>query len=229
MYLRCPRQFYYEFMLGLSGKREDSAYVQFHLCVYRVLRWMHDERAAGRKPNETAALAKLAEVWQKRGPHDHLYEAMYRRSAENMVTHWAGRPMRRRSNAIQAEWAVDLPHGRITLVPDHLEQLEDGREIVERLRTGRPTKSELDKDIYGLYVAAAREAHPRVSRKVQIRYLSNDVIQPVELKEKAVRARLDRYDGAIAGILQEEFPPEPNERDCPRCPHYFICPLAEDR
>ena len=34
--------------------------------------------------------------------------------------------------------------------------------------------------------------------------------------------------GNIVGILEEEYPPNPSDRVCPRCPHYFICPQAED-
>lgn len=228
VYLRCARQFFYEFVLGLSGKRKDSAYVQFHVCVYRVLRWMADERAAGRRADEAAALARLAEAWEEHGPRDHPYDGLYRRSAEAMVLRAAGRPIRSRGPAARPDWEVRLPHGRVRFTPDHVEALDDGSEVVERLRTGKPTKSELAKDIYALYLAAAGEALPRVPRRVQVRYLSTDHVEPVELKPKTIETRLAHYDAAIVGILREDFAPQPSERVCPRCPHYFICPLAED-
>jgi hypothetical protein len=228
VYMRCPRQFFYEFVLGLSGKREDSAYIQFHVCVYRVLRWMADERANGRPADAAAALARLAEVWAEHGPLDHPYEPLYRRSAETMVLRAAGRPIHSRGPAARPEWEVRLPHGRVRFTPDHVESLEDGSEVVERLRTGRPSKSELDKDIYALYQVAAREARPQVPRRVQVRYLSTDHVEPVNLSQRTINTRLGRYDAAIVGILREDFPPQPSDRVCPRCPHYFICPLAED-
>ncbi|MCC6630137.1 MAG: UvrD-helicase domain-containing protein [Chloroflexi bacterium] len=228
VYIGCPRQFFYEFVLGLSGKREDSAYVQFHGCVYRVLRWMADERADGQPVDAAAALARLAEAWAEHGPRDHPYEALYRRSAEAMVLRAAGRPIRSRGPAARPEWEVRLPHGRVRFTPDHVEALEDGSEVVERLRTGRPSQSELAKDIYALYQVAAREARPRAPRRVQVRYLSSDHVEQVDLSRRTIETRLGRYDAAIAGILREEFPAQPNDRVCPRCPHYFICPLAED-
>jgi hypothetical protein len=212
----------------LSGRREDSAYLKFHLCVYEVLRWMRDETAAGREPDEGAALARLDEVWKARGPVDHHYESVYRQSAERMVGRWAGRPMRKRTNAPPPKSTVELPHGEVTFVPDNVEQLEDGTEVFERLRTGRVTKNELTKDIYALYAVAARESNPAAPARVQVRSLSSDTVQPVELKDRAIQARLAHYDAAIVGILQEQFPPKPDARECPRCPHYFICPLAED-
>jgi hypothetical protein len=228
VYLRCPRQYYYEYELGLGGKREDSAYVQFHQCVYRVLRWMRDEQAGGHAPSPPEVVARLDEEWAARGPCDHPYAATYYASARNMVERWAGRPTRGRGQASQPEWEVLLPHGRVTFEPDHVEQLEDGSQLVERLRTGRPTKSELDDAIYALYVAAAQETKPKVPRTVQVRYLSSDHVEPVELRPKTVESRLAKYDAAIVGILRGEYPPTPDDRNCPRCPHYFICPLAGD-
>jgi len=228
VYIRCPRQFFYEFVLGLSGKREDSAYVQFQNCVYRVLRWMADERANNQPADVAAALTRLTQVWAEQGPRDHAYEALYRRSAEAMVLRAAGRPIRSRGPAVRPEWEVQLPHGRVRFKPDHVEALEDGSEVVERLRTGRRSSSELNKDIYSLYQVAAREASPQVLRRVQVRYLSTDHVEPVNLSQRTIDTRLGHYDAAIVGILREQFPPQPSDRVCPRCPHYFICPVAED-
>jgi CRISPR/Cas system-associated exonuclease Cas4 (RecB family) len=227
IYLRCPRQYYYEFELGLSGKREDAAYVQFHQCVYRVLGWLRNEQASGHDPSVAEAVAQLDTEWVAHGPTEHPYAATYYASARQMVERWAGRPTRSRRSASHPAWEVRLPHGRVTFEPDNVEQLDDGSQIVERLRTGRPTKSALDDEIYALYLAAAERATPSVPRTVQIRYLSNDHIEPVTLAPKTVEARLAKYDAAIAGILRREFPPTPTDRACPRCPNYFICPAAE--
>src|SRR5207248_8456315 len=107
LYMRCPRQFFYEFVLGLSGTREDSAYVQFHVCVYGVLRWMQEERLADREVDVPAALAKLAELWTQRGPIDHPYADVYRARAENMVARWAGRPTRSHARPADTDaWQV---------------------------------------------------------------------------------------------------------------------------
>ena len=228
VYLKCPRQFFYEFVLGLSGKREDSAYVQFHLCVYRVLHWMADERMRGQLPDAIAALTQLTETWEEHGPRNHPYESLYHRAAMTMVLRAVNRPTRSHGPAARPTWEVPLPRGHVQFTPDHVETLDDGTEIVERLRTGRPSKSEQDKDIYALYQVAARDASPRVKRRVQIRYLSTDQVEPVNLSQKKVSTRLGRYNSAIAGIQREAFPPQPSDRVCPRCPHYFICPLAED-
>ncbi len=223
-----PRQYFYESVLGLSRRREDSGYVMFHRCVYRVLRWMAEERASGNPIDEAAALAYLADVWEEQGPEEHPFKELYRTSAVNLVERAARRPFTSQGSSTRPTWEVSVPLGVIRFVPDHVEVLSDGSEVIERLRTGRPTKSERDKDIYALYVKAALDAEPRVRRTVQVRYLSADQVDPVDLRPRTVDTRLNHYNDAIRGILRRDFAPEPNDRNCPRCPHYFICPVGED-
>ncbi len=228
VYIRCPRQYFYESVLGLNRRREDSRYVEFHRCVYRVLRWMAEERASGNPVDETASLAYLAEVWQEQGPEEHPYKELYRASAVDLVEMAARRPYTSQGSATRPTWEVSVPLGLIRFTPDHVEVLSDGSEVVERLRTGRPTKSEVGKDIYALYVTAAQEAEPRVRRRVQVRYLSADQVDPVGLNPGPINTRLNHYNEAIKGILRDDFSPQPTDRICPRCPHYFVCPVGED-
>jgi superfamily I DNA/RNA helicase len=231
VYMKCPRKYFYEFVLELGGRREDSVYVQFHQCVYDVLRWLQHERAEGHNVDESAARAYLAEIWKARGPLDHFYEPIYRSEAELMVVRAVNRPPLPNSKSARLECEIALPHGRVKLTLDHTELVEDGSDpflLVQRIRTGRPSKSEADKPIYGLYHAAAEQEYPKARRQLQILYLSTNEVKDSELKKKQVETRLTNYDDAIVGILNEQFDPEPSDRECPRCPHYFICPLAED-
>ena len=225
VYIQCPRKYYYESVLGLSRGRQDSGYVQFHRCVYVVMRWLADMRASGQTPNESATLAQLAKVWKEQGPQGHLFEELYRNSAATLVKQMLYLPQTPRGSTTQPQWEVQVEFGRVRFIPDHVGILEDGTQIIERIRTGRPSQSETKKDIYGLYAAAVRNTEPHVSRKAQVRYLSNGQVVPLNLGEQAVETRLKHYNKAIAGILQMEFSPQPNSRNCPRCPHYFICPL----
>ena len=228
VYLHCPRKFFYEFFLGLSRRREDSGYVKFHRCVYGVLNWMAGERASGKPADEAAALTHLATIWKEQGPHGHVFEELYRTSASALVRRAVRRPFTSHGSATRPQWEVSVQLGRVSIVPDHVEFLNDGSEIVERLRTGRPTNSETRKDIYGLYAAAAQIAEPRVRRSVQVRFLSTDEVETINLKPRTIKTRLNHYNKAISGILREDFSPRPNDRVCPRCPHYFICPIGED-
>lgn len=229
LYLRCPRQYYYERVLGLGGRREDSAYVQFHRCVYTVLRWIDGERAGGKTIDDAGAQERLSEIWLEQGPIDHPYEALYRVNAEEMVSRALRRLPRSLSPADRPTWDVALPHGRVRLQPDQVERLDDGTTRYQRLRTGRISSGEREKDLYALYQVGAASAHSDSGFEIRIVSLSTDTDEPlVGLSGQKLQTRLDRYNDAIIGILTEEYPPNPSDRVCPRCPHYFICPQAEE-
>ena len=231
VYLDCPRQFYYEFVLGLSGRREDSAYLQFHLCVYRTLRWGKEEIAAGREITAAALQQKLDEIWDAHGPREHIYEAIYRGEAEKMINRAFHRRSGSRGQAIDVEWEIPLTYGKITLKPDHIEILEEGSNplaLIQRMRTGRRSKSESDKEIYALYQRAVQESDLQAQSRIQILYLATDEVEDVEMSKRKIDSRLEKYDEAMAGIIQERFPPTRDDRLCPRCPHYFICPAGGD-
>jgi superfamily I DNA/RNA helicase/Zn-dependent peptidase ImmA (M78 family) len=225
-YRECPRQYYYEYELGLGKRREDSAYVQFHSCVYSVLHWLHDERAAGRSPGESEALDALTDVWNQRGPTDHVYEPEYRRIAETMVRRAVGqawRPPRR--TEVQPRWEVPLTFGSVSVMPDRILEEED-IVVLQRLRTGKPTQKETNADIYALYQEAAARALPGAETRLETLYLATGEIREVQVSERSARTRIGHYDEAIEGILRRDFPPNPSDRRCPRCPHYFICPAG---
>ena len=127
----------------------------------------------------------------------------------------------------QPRWEVPLEHGVVRVVPDRI--VEDGdRFVLQRLRTGKPTENEARADIYALYQAAAARALPEVETRLETLYLSTGELREVQLTDRMIRTRLDHYDAAIQGILGREFPAAPNDRRCPRCPHYFICPAGEN-
>ena len=231
VYLDCPRQYYYEFVLGLGGKREDSAYLQFHLCVHRVLRWISEEISAGRAITAAGLQDKLNEIWEIHGPREHPYENIYRGEAEGMIKRAFNRRSGSKGRTPNLEWEIPLTYGKVALKPDHAEIIGEGTSstlLIQRLRTGRRSKSESDKEIYALYNWAAQKNDLQIPVHMEILYLSNDETEKIEMSNKKVASRLEKYDAAIAGILQEQFQPEPDERRCPRCPHYFICPSAED-
>jgi hypothetical protein len=230
-YRDCPRKFYYEYALGLGGRDEPSAYVQFHQCVYATLRWLQAERAAGQDVDEVAALRHLDTTWQESGPHDHAYARLYWEQAAGMIRRALGYPLWRGRRTATERWEVNLPHGRVRITPDVIvppSPEADTPPIVQRLRTGRPTAEEGKRDIYALYQVAAQAAFPEATPRVEIVYLAHDETVPVVLSRKMLETRLGHYDDALANIQRGAFPASPNGRVCPRCPYYFICPVAED-
>lgn len=213
-YISCPRHYFYRHILALAG-RSKSAYVQFHQSVFDVLRWLHNRASAGAPADLASALARLAEVWQERRLDAHVYAAFYREQAERMVARLIAEASRGGAGGSPLPRQVDLKYGRVVLTPDHVEHLASGEEEIVRFRTGRVSKREGEKPIYALLHAGAS---PR--RRVRVVSLSTGMSLEVAESAKA----LDEYDEAMRGISAGYFPTIPDERRCPNCAYYFICP-----
>jgi DNA helicase-2/ATP-dependent DNA helicase PcrA len=222
-YLRCPRQYLYQRILDLSGAREDTAYVNFHRCVYHVLRWMNHRPDGTAFPTGPEALAALETIWQEQGPIKHPYNGLYWEAAVDIIRRAVGRGERSTSSSAPAIWKVPRPGGTtIAVRPDHVDIVRDGV-IVRRLRTGRAPKKVNPDPVFALYHAGATAAHPGARIQLETYFLTSDEAVPVELKPKMVSDRLQKYDDAIAAIGTGHFPADEDDRKCPRCPQYFIC------
>ena len=230
-YITCPRKFYYENVLKLGGAREDTAYLDMHRCVHEVLRWMIAESEGGRVVAQQQAVSRLEDAWQRSGPCDHPYASMYRSAADAMITRAVQDVTSRTGATSRPDWTVTRSHGRVTVTPDSVELMVEGgatTATVRRVRTGRPSSRESDKPIYALLHTAAAAAHPNANVRVEIAYIATGETEIVEISPKSLQTRVGKYDAALVGIAGRDYRPKPDEFECPRCSHYFICPAAED-
>ncbi|MGB6688260.1 MAG: 3'-5' exonuclease [Terracidiphilus sp.] len=225
-YLQCPKQYFFDRVLALGGRRTNTGYLQFHRCVYQVLAWMNSERASGHATDEDGVLLKLEEVWNSSGPADHPYKDFYRREASRLVRGAIAKFMDTPGQALDTDWEVPLQHGVITFRPDHIVLVQSLRKAsltIQRWRTGKPPKKELD-EIYSLYARGAEIARPDAEISVEALYLSTNETIQIPLAPKEIAKDLQIYDEALRNILAGEFAPVVSDWNCPRCPHYFICP-----
>ena len=232
IHMKCPKKYFYENVLVLGRRRKDSGYVQFHQCVYGVLRWMGEERSQGSTIKGSDAIAKLEDIWANSGPKDHPYEGIYRENAQEMVSLAVNRFNKGGKPLPTPEWEITLTNGGVKLTPDFLEELPEAAGEAKkvqalRFRTGRRTKNESRKEIYAVYQAAVEKEYGDTG-KVKIVYLSTDESEDINLNAKTKTSRLNKYNKAISGISGASFTPNPNNRDCPRCPHYFICSTSQN-
>jgi hypothetical protein len=221
LYLSCPRRYLYQVVLGLSGSREDNGYVRFHRAVYRVLRWMGVQ---GDTIETTALTAEFESAWSDIGPFDDPLEALFRRAARRILDQAVGRS---RAGISFGDVLQAVIEGYSISVPiDELERVGGGF-TVRRLRTGRPPKKPDQRVLHALMVEAGRQAHGGGGR-FELQYLTTNEAVGVSLAG-VMADRLDKTRGALADLAAGRFPATPeNREDCPRCPHYFICPIVPD-
>jgi hypothetical protein len=221
LYNQCPARYRYEIIEGLRGGRDQSAYIRFHGCVYATIGWIENERQKSGKIDVQAALARLAARWATHGPVDHPFENYYRRAADGMVARIAEAVATETGQYFRQEWAIPVAGRKVLVTPDRVLAASDGTIHVQRIRTGRKTKSEPDKPIYALLRRGAAMMHPGKRVSVEIFYLATGERIPVLAKNDD--KLLTTYSDAIAGIERGDFHAEIEPRRCPNCQSYFMC------
>jgi superfamily I DNA/RNA helicase len=221
LYMQCPARYRYEVIEELRGGGDDSAYVRFHRCVYMTVGWLEEERQRGNVIDSQAALAHLTAVWATDGPVNHAFENYYRGAAESMVKGMVNAIAGERGLYECQEWTVTLGARKVLITPDRVLICPDGTVRVQRIRTGRKTKSEPDKPIYALLRRGAALRYPGRPIRIEIFYLGTGEIVPVPPGDDD--KLLAKYSAAIAEIESGDFHAEPEARRCPNCQCYFMC------
>ena len=223
LYNGCPAAYRYEVVDGLRGGTEASGYLRFHASVYAAVGAMERDAAAGVAPTEPTARAHLDEAWRDQGPRDHPFERYYRAIGERMVAAMVSVVADEKGSSYPREqWNVDVGRGaRISVTADRVVERPDGSILVQRVRTGKRTKSEADKPIYALLQAGAAARFPGKRIDLQTLYLSDGRVETPSL-DKAAKNLAD-YAAIIASIEAGLFAPKPETRRCAGCPCYFVC------
>jgi superfamily I DNA/RNA helicase len=220
-YLRCPARYRYEQLMSLRAGTDGAAFLDFHRCVRRTLGWIQDRRAEGAVTSAAEALAHLGVIWAECGPVGHGFEGYYRQAANRMVSNGADFIAAEQGRYVNGPLEVSIAGRTVTMEPDRLVEAS-GVVRVQRIRTGRQTKSEGDKPIYGALRLAAQRRFPGRTISVEAYYPSDGETREFSAgkEDKAVKA----FEGAINGIEAGIFPAKPEDsRFCPNCQCYFIC------
>lgn len=221
LYMQCPVRYRYEVIEELRGGRDESAYLRFHRCVYITVGWLEQERQKGHTVDASTALARLTTVWATDGPIDYAFENYYRSVAEGMVKGMAEAIAAETGQYDRQEWAIPVGGRKIVITPDRVLIGSGSTVRVQRIRTGRKTKSEPDKPIYALLRRGAALKYPGRPVSVEIFYLGTG--ERVSVPAKNDDKLLAKYTAAIASIERGDFHADPEPRRCPNCQCYFMC------
>ncbi len=221
LYIQCPARYRYEILDDLRGSRDESPYIRFHRCVYATVRWLEEERHEDRTVEPADAIAQLLMNWGADGPVGHAFETFYWNAAKAMVQGMAAAIATEDGEYERQEWTVPVDGRYVRLTPDRVVLSPDGTVHVQRLRTGRETKSEAEKPIYALLRRGAATRYPGKEVVIETFYLATGETTTVAADRD--HKSLDSYAQAIDGIEGGGFAPMPDPRTCPNCQCYFIC------
>lgn len=163
---------------------------------------------------------RVEQAFAAHGLAGHGYEQHYRDFALGMVRYFVST---RDGHVIEAATALSLKFGEeeILVYPDDVLVRPDGRRTVRSVETGhRPAKGE--KTVGGAaFVLAAQKAFP--GALIEIVYLADRLVEEVPLSKTELTGREKKLSDFLVKMRAGQFPPNPKEHTCPKCPAFFIC------
>lgn len=218
LYERCPRRFLYTHVLDVGGRRTETAFMQLHAAVQKVV-----DGIGGKEPVLAELAASLDLLWGDHGPTDSGYEEEYKRIAMELLGFYSGTATGAEIQPVP-RLRLAVPGGEIVIRPNQLLNAE-GKITMRRVDTGHKGS----KDHESLATAAffiAAQAHSS-GCAVELVHLSDGEITPVAMTSRVLTNRRTSIDEMGNDVQAGRFPLE-QSRTCPRCPAFFICgPLPD--
>lgn len=226
VYLKCPLEYEYRYVLGLSSPRSDEPMGKTYLAVFRVGEAIKKAQASGQKVTKEFVESKIAEVWADCGPLAHPYEPDYQSEARQMIQRIFERDPKSEDRIVQPDWRVELNNGIVIVKPDYVDFFdEDGKMkvVVEKLNFGNSPDEFDEDDIYPLFEKAVSDNFPEFERQVHATFMGDSKTVPLSIGQTWRKKGIANFERAINGILAEDFSPRVNDKFCPFCSYYVIC------
>jgi DNA helicase-2/ATP-dependent DNA helicase PcrA len=219
-YVECPRKYYYEHVLNLDGGGRTTPYLDLNRSVRATISWM--QSTPSKADREAGRATQLETDWAARKLQGHPMEAIYRAAAEKIVETASGL-MDTGTLPLDLTVAVAVQGEEITVTcrADHIAQLTDGIEVF-RFKMTKLAKKESSKLRYIAVQAAIQQKYP--GNKVEFHHISLLTGDRQDATAKKLKTDSAKLGEAILGVRAGNFDPERSDRECPRCPFFFVCP-----
>ncbi len=228
LYMRCPRRYEYNRVIGLDEPGGNDGYRHFHGSLQRTLAHLRALRRAETLPlTAPEAIALLDADWAEHGPCDHVHAPLYARIAATMVTrYWTQLQAGAATAAWQEEMVAEIDGVPVRIKIDAAEELPDGSLRLVRHRLGRPNETDGRAERLAVLrrFAAERVPHDHEIR-IELEYLDSGETVPVKAGGRHDDNRMHKVEEAVRGIRARRFPAAPAAADdCRTCPYWMINP-----
>lgn len=217
LYAKCPRRYFYTFVLGTGGRRASNAFMQMHEAIRSIYQAIV---ASGMPASPEDLDRRLDEALAEQNLADHGYATQYRSFARRIVEYFISI---RRDHAVEQPVAIRLRLGdeEIVVQPDDVLVRSDGVRLVRRIKTGYARPDDAKDLPSSALLLATREQYGGAI--VELVYLSEGSVAQAQPTEKVLANRRTDLAATIRKIRDGHFPTEQDSRTCPNCPAFFIC------
>jgi len=218
LYGKCPRRFFYTYVLQIGGRRTSTAFMHMHEAVRTVYKAVIEGTASINDPTQLNERVEAA--FADHGLADHGYVKEYRAFALPMLRFFAAI---REGHTAEKPTALSLvfDNERIIVMPDDVLIRADGKRTFRRVKTGHHSASHADDVDSAALIMAAKQAFPDAT--VELVYLSDQKSEALNMTSKKLDNRKEVLGSFLKSIRLGQFPANPSSRICPGCPAFYVC------
>ena len=228
-YEKCPRKFYYRYVLGIGRDRryDDTSYAAGE-TVRTALNDIRQQIKKRGSISESDALGVLEMHWALGEMESRTDSEKHHQHAERMVRAFIKRVNGTADEIRPETLECKFENGIIKVTPEHLQV--DMNRVLIRSFSGRkhdpgitrPNDNEYDEFI--LLQMGAKTSYFGAEVQIIQTYLETDTDEPVTIGHTLDGNRRRKFERLLASIASKRFDADPSPRECPKCPYYFICP-----
>lgn len=215
---KCGRRFFYTHVLGIGGRRTETDYMRMHEAARAVVRAIVRD---GIDVSDDARLSTVvAQACDDHGLDEPGAFTALRAAATALVATFV---RTRGPHTPQTPGTMTLRFGQdeVRYGADDVLVDAQGNRIFRRVRTGVYRVS----DTQDLSVAAAllAIADNAPGASAEVVHLTSGIISPLTMTPLVLGRRREALQVAIDRVRAGDFPTDPTQRICPRCPAFLIC------
>jgi superfamily I DNA/RNA helicase len=217
---KCPRRFFYTYLLRTGGRRAVTPFMQLHDAVRAILdAGLEDDM------QEAAIAGRVQDACAAKGLAEEGYLDEYHVLGIGMVAYLVS--TRADATVTTAEEVViAVADDEIIVRLDDILLRPDGSRAVRRVRTGHLRSAESDDVAAAMFQLAAHQAFPGAA--VEFVHLSDQKVRPLKLSAAVLGRRKEKLSSFMTDIRAGRFPTDPSPFSCPGCPAFFICGAVPD-
>lgn len=201
-YEKCPRRFFYSYLLKVGGRQTETAFMRMHKAIRHVTDWMVAQDPDIVELAEIERRLQLAFDTEGFDAADRVEYAEIARSLTRSLHENRIGQIRKPVPRLQ----FDTGYGVIEVLPDEA-FLRDGVSIVRTIRTGHANSKSMEDWSAAAFVLAARQ-HPDRPR-ADLVFLGDGTFDPVELTPRKLEGRRVKITGALQSIAAGAFETDP--------------------
>ncbi|MBN9430891.1 MAG: UvrD-helicase domain-containing protein [Bosea sp.] len=215
---KCRRRFFYTHVLGIGGRRTETDYMRMHEAARSVVRAIVFDGLD--VSNDTRLAAAVCLACDEHGLDVLGSFAELRAAAIALVATFI---RTRGLHTPQTPKALILRFGgdEVHYGADDMLVDDRGKLIYRRVRTGVFRKSDTEDLSVAAALLAVVDNAPGASAEVV--HLTSGSISLVAMTPLVLGRRREALGAAIEGVRAGDFPTNPTQRVCPRCPAFFVC------